>query len=87
MVNILKFELLAASAPSVIAPPADGMESPNPFVDAPLATLKAMLLPSGTRVPLISRMLPTVIVLVLAAPADEVTIAGLAVMVAECATS
>src|SRR2546421_205630 len=87
MVKILKFVLLAAGTPSMMAPPADGIASPKPFLDAAFAVLKAILLPSGTRVPLMSRMLVIVMVLVPDVVPEDVTTAGEAVIMAECATS
>src|SRR5581483_4793839 len=87
IVNILKFTLLAAGTPSRMVPPAEGIASPNPLCEAPLVALKAILFPSGTSVPLMSRMLVMVMVLVPGTVGEEVTMGGLAVMVAECATN
>src|SRR5690348_13321828 len=86
MVNTLKFWLLAAGVPSTMVPPAEGIGSPNPFFEAALATLSATFAPSGTSVPLMSRMLVIVIVLSPDAVLDGVNTAGFAVIVAEWGT-
>ena len=86
IVNTWKLVLFVDGVPPTIAPPADTIPFPVGSFDAMLAADSAIIAPSGTMLPLISSILVIVRVVVPGAAPLTVTVAGLALMVAEWAT-